>query len=63
VTTPTSSLPSTPKVPEASGPKGVLAALVRSGQVARRIAAQTQTKVVVVEQSRVAQRLGLQGKL
>ena len=57
-----SSSPLAPPVPDASGPNGVLAALVRSGQVARRVAAQTQTRVVVVEQSSVAQRLGLQGK-
>jgi hypothetical protein len=57
-----SSPPLAPRVPDASGPKGVLAALIRSGQVARRIAAQTKTRVVVVEESSVAQRLGLQGK-
>jgi hypothetical protein len=47
---------------DATGPVGVLAALVRSGQTARRIAAQTQTQVVVVTNSSVAQRLNLRAK-
>lgn len=43
-------------------PAGIQAALIRAAQEARRIAAQTNTKLIVVSDSTLAQRLVIKAK-
>lgn len=54
--------PSTESSSPCHDPAGIQAALLRAAQEARRIAAQTQTKLVVVTDSTLAQRLVIKAK-